>query len=61
MPDGVMTENRRGEWVPSIPEPFFERNAVRCGDCEERFRGKKDLQRRRYREHFALVHILGLD
>jgi len=48
------TQNERGEWVPAIPEPYFRAfGRVRC-DCGEKFRN-----RRRYREHYALAHILG--
>jgi hypothetical protein len=48
-------QNDRGEWVPAIPLPYFLAfGRVRC-DCGERFRGQK-----RYREHYALTHVLGL-
>lgn len=53
----TQAQNDRGEWVPAIPEPLFvgfRLRKARC-DCGETFRG-----RLRYREHFALVHILGL-
>lgn len=50
------TQNRRGDWVPAIPLPYFlGLGRVRC-DCGDRFLGG-----RRYREHYALVHVLGLD
>lgn len=50
----TQTQNRRGEWVPSIPLPWYE---VRqhC-DCGRRFWTAKG-----YRGHYALEHILGLD
>lgn len=50
------TQNDRGEWVPAIPEPYFLMFGwVKCS-CGSKFRGRS-----RYREHFALAHILGLD
>lgn len=49
------TQNSRGQWVPAIPEPLYLPLGVRC-DC-----GKRLRNRRRYREHYALTHILGLD
>ena len=52
----TLAQNSRGEWVPAIPEPYFLAwGRVRC-DCGERFRN-----RLRYREHFALAHVLGMD
>lgn len=52
---GAQTQNERGEWVPAIPLPYFLAfGRVRC-DCGERFRDQ-----RRYREHYALTHVLGL-
>ncbi len=45
--------NRRGEWVPSIPEPFFGLR-MHC-DC-----GAKFWSRDAYEGHYALVHILGM-
>lgn len=48
-------QNNRGEWVPAIPEPYFLLfGRTRC-EC-----GEKIKSRQRYREHYALVHILGL-
>ena len=53
---GSQAQNSRGEWVPAIPEPYFLAwGRVRC-DCGETFRG-----RRRFREHYALAHVLALD
>lgn len=55
-PEGTSTQNSRGEWVPAIPEPYFVMFGwVKCS-CGSKFRGRS-----RYREHFALAHILGLD
>ena len=49
------TQNERGEWMPAIPEPYFlVFGRARC-DCGAKFRN-----RRRYREHYAFAHILGL-
>lgn len=54
--EGVSTQNGRGEWVRAIPEPLFLAwGRVQC-DCGEKFRGRS-----RYRGHYALVHILGMD
>lgn len=54
---GVSVQNKRGEWVPAIPLPYYLRghHRVKC-ECGHRFRTE-----RRYREHYALDHILGLD
>lgn len=47
-------QNRRGEWVPSIPLPFFGfRKRCRCGARFWTLIG--------YRAHYALEHILGMD
>ena len=51
----TQTQNSRGEWVPSIPLPFFG-TLVWCGSCKRRF-----WTRRGYRGHYALVHVLGLE
>ena len=54
--NNVQVQNKRGEWVPAIPEPyylFFGR--YKC-DCHKIFWSEK-----RYREHYALEHILSLD
>lgn len=62
-PVTISVQNDRGEWVPAIPEPYFLRDWLgrlrlqgrcRC-DCGRVFR-----TRQRYREHAALVHVLGL-
>ena len=50
----VSTLNNRGEWVPSIPVPYylpFHRH--RC-ECNRRFWTMAG-----YRGHYALVHILA--
>ena len=55
---GVSAQNKRGEWVPAIEEPYylppFWLGRVRCR-CGEKFWSKK-----RYEEHYALEHILAL-
>lgn len=51
----VRTQNTRGEWVPSIPLPFYGRgNRCTC-QCNRRFKGDEA-----YQGHYALVHILGM-
>jgi hypothetical protein len=52
---GVMTKNLKGEWVPSIPEPFRGLFRKQC-QCGERF-----ATVRGYRGHYALAHILKMD
>jgi len=49
----VTTQNKYGEWVPAIPEPYYgiKKHCV----CGEKFWTK-----RRYQEHYALEHILAL-
>ena len=50
----IMTQNRRGDWVPSIPLPFLGfRKTCSCG---EKFWTMKS-----YRGHYALEHILGMN
>lgn len=51
----VQTQNARGEWVPSIPRPYYLFvGRVRC-ECGEKFRNEKI-----YDGHYALEHILGM-
>ena len=49
------TQNKAGEWVPAIEEPYYHlfRKECRCG--------KKFWTSKRYREHYALAHILKQD
>ena len=48
-------QNKRGEWVPAIPEPYqISLGRCRC-NC-----GHVSWTRKRYREHYALRHILAL-
>jgi hypothetical protein len=46
------TQNARGEWVPAIPFPLYgiRKKCLRCG--------RKFWTTNRYREHYALHHIL---
>lgn len=50
---GAKCENKRHEWVPAIPEPYFHLIRLEC-DCGEKF-----WSRKRYEEHYALAHILN--
>jgi hypothetical protein len=50
----ISAQNRRGEWVPSIPLPFQgTRKVCRCGAKFWTMPG--------YQGHYALEHILGMD
>jgi hypothetical protein len=51
---GVSCQNKRGEWVPAIEEPYYLifRKKCRCG--------KKFWTRYGYKAHYALRHILAL-
>lgn len=55
MKDTVQMQNKRGEWVPAIPEPFFYGFKLRKAKCDC---GDKFKTRKRYQEHYALEHIL---
>lgn len=45
-------QNKRGEWVPSIPLPFYGlRKQCSCG--------KKFWRESRYYEHYAFWHIVA--
>ena len=52
--DNTLTENKYGEWVPAIEEPYFFmfRKGCRCGRRFWTYEG--------YQAHAALEHILGL-
>jgi len=44
-------QNKRGEWVPAIPEPFYGRKKIcQCGD--------KFWTKKQYQAHYALEHIV---
>lgn len=50
----TQTTNKRGDWVPSIPVPFYgRRKHCRCG--------RRFWTEQRYREHYAYAHILGME
>lgn len=52
----ISCKNKKGEYVPAIPEPYYLLfGRVKC-NCGQKFRNKKE-----YRGHFALEHILYLD
>lgn len=62
----TQVQNGRGDWVPAIPLPFYGLLQIGCGPrCTARWTyllpGGRARAQRRYREHYALVHILGLD
>lgn len=48
----ISAQNARGQWVPAIPLPFHGVR-LKCLDC-----GKRFWTMNRYREHYALHHIL---
>ena len=50
----TQVENKRGEWVPSIPLPYYEMKK-RC-ECGRRFWTMDG-----YRGHYAYAHILGME
>ncbi len=48
---GTQTQNKRGQWVPAIPLPFYGlRKHCHCG--------RKFWTMDGYRGHYALAHIL---
>lgn len=49
----VSFQNRRGEWVPAIPEPYHMFPMLCRCDC-----GAKFWKRESYDAHYALKHIL---
>lgn len=51
---GITCQNKRGEWVPAIPLPYFRAFRYEC-TC-----GKKFWTLYGYEAHYALRHILGL-
>lgn len=53
--NNIQAQNKSGKWVPAIPEPYFLAfGRCKC-DC-----GKVFWSEERYREHYALKHILEL-
>lgn len=53
---GPMAENRRGQWVQSVPLPFYGRVRKTCMHC-----GRKFWTEDGYRGHYAYAHILGME
>lgn len=54
----VQACNKRGEYVPAVPEPLYvgwRLKKCQC-DCGEVFK-----TRREYRGHYAYAHILGME
>lgn len=52
---GTAYLNKKGQWVPAIPEPYF---CLLFGmDCAC---GKHFYRRESYEAHYALKHILNL-
>lgn len=49
----IATQNKRGEWVPPIPLPYYLGfGRVRC-ECGQKFWGEEA-----YNGHYAYKHIL---
>ncbi len=47
----VTMENKRGEWIPAIPLPFYGlKKRCNCGRSFWKFKN--------YQEHYALEHIV---
>lgn len=55
-PIRVSTQNKRGEWVTAIPEPYWLRLLDHC-QC---YCGRKFWSMESYQAHYALKHILAL-
>lgn len=53
----VQVQNKNGEWVPAVPTPIFGAfgKRVRCY-CKKWYPNTK-----RYQEHYAYAHILGME
>lgn len=52
----VEIQNKEGVWVPAVPLPHFSWFGIRKCHC-----GKRRLGLKRYQEHYAYAHILGMD
>lgn len=52
----VEIQNSRGDWVPAVPLPFFHWFKIMECHC-----GKLRLGMKRYQEHYAYAHILGME
>lgn len=57
--DQMQAQNRFGEWMPAIPEPFHLTFRKQCISSHGNLCGMKFWSYEAYRAHFALVHILG--
>lgn len=58
--ENTSAQNKYGEWVPAIIEPYFVGwglKKAQCWTCAEKPIFKT---REQYRGHYALKHILGL-
>lgn len=62
----VSTTNKKGQWVPAIPEPFYGLRKM-CTHSDNtpshpslNYCGKKFWTLKAYRAHYALEHILAL-
>lgn len=61
---GLRVQNKRGEYVPAIVEPLILRDWLGRLRLQGRSKcacGRVFRTRQRYREHYALAHVLGLD
>lgn len=47
----TQTQNKKGEWIPAIEEPYYLLFRKRCR-C-----GKKFWSAERYEEHYAYYHL----
>lgn len=64
MHGGLRVENKRGEYVPAIVEPLIVRDwfgRLRRDGRSKCVCGRVFRTRQRYREHYALAHVLALD
>lgn len=53
MDNGVQAQNKKGNWVPAIPEPYYGWILKECCSCGDKFWTKKG-----YQAHYAVAHIL---
>lgn len=58
--DNSSSQNKYGEWVPSIIEPWFGWKHKCMQGVDGKICGAKYKKYEDYRGHYALVHILGL-
>lgn len=55
----TQTQNKDGQYVPAIPEPYYGFTGVKC-ECGKWFRGFFNDAEAEYRGHYALEHILKI-